>query len=510
MSMISTYFEVTDLFAPGSTGNTAVEAGEQRLSYDQLQRQVERLASALEQADIRRLALYADNSPDWVVVDLACQWSGIQLLPLPLFFSDKQLQHALLSSGTQAVIADRPITRFAPGCEAPIEFANDMGLWRLPAIHNAATTPQIPAGTQKITFTSGSTGTPKGVCLSSQQQLQVAASLAQSIDIPKVRHLCLLPLSTLLENLAGVYAPLLSAGTLVVPSLKDTGLLGSSGVDVEKLLLAIDQAKPQSLILLPQLLLVLVTAAVQGWRPPESLRFVAVGGGKMSPQLLAQAQQLGLPVFEGYGLSECASVVSLNLPGRQLTGSCGQPLTHIELQVDDPVDGVGEIVVRGSTFLGYLNQPDSWHNSSVASGDLGYVDDQGFLHICGRRKNLLISSYGRNINPEWIESELLASPLLDQAVVVGDARPYCCALIHCRHPDTSDRELQSWIERVNATLPDYARVQRWLRLPIPMSREDGLYTDNGRPRRAPINACFAERIEQLYSPPADEERAVTA
>jgi len=247
------------------------------------------------------------------------------------------------------------------------------------------------------------------------------------------------------------------------------------------------------MILLPELLMALVGAIQQGWQPPKSLQFIAVGGSKVSPSLLQQAQNLGLPVYEGYGLSECGSVVSMNTPNENKSSTIGKVLKRVTVDIED-----NEIVVSGNTFLGYIDDPVGWYKQKVYTGDLGFFDDQGYLHINGRKKNVLISSYGRNINPEWIESELLANGLLQQCVVFGDAKPYCLALVWPRQSDTSNGQIQSFLDQVNQMLPDYAQIHSWSRLPEPLSIEKGLMTSNGRPVRDNIYQHYQTTIEQLY------------
>ena len=138
-------------------------------------------------------------------------------------------------------------------------------------------------------------------------------------------------LSTLLENIAGVYTPLLANGCIITPSLMDLGMHGSSTLNVGKLLTRLTGYQPNSLILVPELLLALVQACEKGWQPPQSLMFVAVGGGKVSPTLLQNVREHGLPVYEGYGLSECSSVVCLNSPDQNRTGSVGKALPSREI-----------------------------------------------------------------------------------------------------------------------------------------------------------------------------------
>ena len=107
------------------------------------------------------------------------------------------------------------------------------------------------------------------------------------------------------------------------------------------------------------------------------------------------------------------------------------------------------------------------------------------------------------ISPEWVESELLAGPLLAQAVVVGDARPWCAALVYGTAASSSDADIGAWIQQVNQRLPDYARIVDWQRLSEPLSVESGLLTSNGRPRRHAIEAQYRSLIEELYASPRE-------
>jgi len=244
---------------------------------------------------------------------------------------------------------------------------------------------------------------------------------------------------------------------------------------------------------------VLVGAAGQGWQPPASLRFVAVGGASVSALLLERAAAAGLPVYEGYGLSECASVVALNRPGAHKPGTAGRVLPHARVRVDV----TGEILVRGATLLGYVGDARGVPRlAEVSTGDLGEFDSEGFLQVRGRAKNLLITSLGRNVSPEWVERELLLDPAVGQAVVFGEARPFLTALLV---PSPALRAataqaLDAAVQAANARLPDYARVRRWSFASSPFSPADGTLTANGRPRRAAIAERDGARLETLYEP----------
>jgi long-subunit acyl-CoA synthetase (AMP-forming) len=481
------------------------------LTASQLLLRVGALRAALVHAGIDRLGLLAGNSVAWVVADLACQAANICLLPLPVFFSNTQLAHSLQSVGVDAVLTDDPQRviniageQLAPETHGDLQQKADCEksvLEDIPAApgltlirFSAQSRPPLPAGTRKITFTSGSTGAPRGVCLGAEHQLAVASALAKALQLKAPRHLCLLPLSTLLENVGGLYYPLLAGGSVSVPPETVTGFSGSTGLDVLRLLQAISQYRPTSIILLPQMLVGLVAALEEGWQPPAELQFAAVGGAKVSPALILRAREFGLPVYEGYGLSETGSVACMNHPGNDLPGSAGPPLSHVNVSIDS-----GEVVVTGNTFYGYVGDPASWGAQSVATGDLGELDADGYLHLRGRKKNVLISSFGRNISPEWIESELLLYPEIKQCIVFGDAQPYCSALIAVAGPEVTDAHLQQLVAAVNDRLPDYAHIERWHRLEHTLDHTAGLYTENGRPRRTAIAERYAAVIESLYS-----------
>jgi len=322
----------------------------------------------------------------------------------------------------------------------------------------------------------------------------VAESLWQASLPCEVRqHLCVLPLATLLENIAGLYAPLLAGARVELRPLAEIGFSGAAGFDLPRLLATLNQTQPHSLILLPQLLLALVSAAEQGVPLPTSLRFIAVGGARVAPQLLERAGHLGLPVYEGYGLSECASVVCLNTPEARRIGTVGRPLPHVELRLADD----GEVLVRGPQMLGYLGEPPQvgeW----LATGDLGHFED-GFLTLHGRKKHQFVTAYGRNVNPEWVEAELVQRTPIAQAWLHGEALAQNVAVLVPRHPELGDAELQAAVERVNAGLPDYARVHRWLRADAPFSVSNGLATANGRLRRNALFNHYQSAINALKS-----------
>ncbi len=306
------------------------------------------------------------------------------------------------------------------------------------------------------------------------------------------RHLANLPLSTLLENVAGVYQTLLAGGTVLLPALEELGYSGSAGLNAERWYQTLNHWQPETMIMIPEMLRGLLGV----WRPEDplaqSLRFAAVGGAHVATSLLEQAAAAGIPVYQGYGLSECGSVVALNVPGNNRCGSVGRILPHLRVMIADD----GEILISGNSFMGYLGdaaEPAPW----LPTGDLGRLDQDGNLRVEGRKKNLLITSYGRNLSPEWVEAELLSLGGIRQAAVFGDARPFNAALL-VAEPDLSDADLARAMQSLNARLPDYARITRWKRLEEPFSSAAGLMTENGRLRRAQIAERYSSVLESLF------------
>jgi len=443
----------------------------------------------------RRFALLADNGVGWAIADLALHLGCIFSVPLPGYFTPAQLLHALEDAGIDAVLTDAParMRDLLAGWRADaVSSRSGLSLFRRQRHPEAL--PLAPAETAKVTYTSGSTATPKGVCLSATQLETLAASLAgATASLAIQRHLCLLPLPTLLENIAGIYAPLLAGATCLIPPATVTGMR-YSGPDPALLLRAVTESRPESLILVPELLRLLVAASENGWRPPGSLKFIAVGGAAVPLSLLERAAAVGLPVYEGYGLSECASVVCLNTPQARRAGSVGRPLPHARVRIDDG----GQLHVSGVTLLGYLGGDAREPGAELATGDLGERDADGYLYVRGRLRNMFVSSLGRNVSPEWVEGEISQQPGIRQAMVLGEARPYAVALVSASPAEADAAVIQRAIDAANSRLPDYAQVRRWVRAPEQFSLANGLLTANGRLRRREIAGRYGSLLDSLY------------
>ena len=414
------------------------------------------------------VALALDYGLAAAVADIALMEAGIAAIPVPNFFTPDQRAHALQASGACAILS---------GSEA--NFPKAKPLLHLAAVDGAAC--PLPKGTAKISFTSGSIGTPKGICLSAEHMLGVAQCVVNTLgDAHAGRHLALLPPGILLENVAGFYAVLLAGGTYVALPQAAVGFADPFRPDMAMLLGVIADMQITSLILVPEYLHGLVTAMeISGVRFP-ALTLVAVGGARVAPDLITRSIAVGLPVRQGYGLTECASVVALEGPNEDVRGSVGQALGLNSLSLAED----GEILIHGPVCLGTIGTPAA--AGPFHTGDIGKLDEQGRLWIEGRKSNLIITSHGRNISPEWVEGALLAHPAVAQAMVYGDGASSLGALIV---PARLDADTNAAVQSANAGLPIYARIGDF-RCVAPFTPMNGMLTGNGRIKRDVITHSY--------------------
>lgn len=478
----------------------ALEDDAGALTYAELDNAVAQEGLKLLETGSRVVAVLGDNGRAWVLADLAAQWAGVPIVPLPPFMSPGQIAHALRTAGVDYVLTDQPerIRAAAPRQSQSVEaFHGDMVGLRLRVDQRLAC---ALGDAYKITFTSGTTGEPKGVCLGLDELENTAAALCEaSAASERDRHLCVLPLAILLENV-GIYSAILAGATICVPHLAAVGMSGSSGLDALRLIGALEHWRATSAILVPQMALAMVAACAAGAPVPMTLRYLAVGGAPVSESLLQQARAMGLPLYEGYGLSECASVVAVNRLGANRIGSVGRPLPHVRIGFATD----GEILVGGIRWLGYLGSEVGAGRSgtAIATGDLGYLDSEGYLHLTGRKKNIFVTSFGRNVAPEWVERELIAQAPILQAAIFGEARPFNTAVIVPR-PDATEQSIARALDAANEGLPDYARVRAWIKAEEPFSTANGMATANGRLHRTMIFSTYAAQIGTQYDNPSD-------
>lgn len=470
----------------------AVSGSQISLTWGELQDEVVAVSKQLQGTGT--LGLLLENSPAWIVTDLSAIHAGVVNVPLPGFFSDEQIQHAIHDAQIDTVITDNParIRSLLPGSrEVSLKIAGKQCVQMFLPVDVAD---RKHSSTIKVTYTSGTTGTPRGVQLSLKVIETVAASLTESASAgSEDRALVLLPLSILLENIGSIYVPVLACAEIFVPDAEDLGLSGSSQIDAEAFATTLHSIRPTAMILPPQLL-ELVVALAQQKLLPDSFRYVAVGGAPVSIALLDAARALELPVYQGYGLSEACSVVALNTAEHKRMGSVGRPLAHNSVRINEN----DEVVVMGETFNGYLNEPERDSKDELATGDLGYLDEDGYLYITGRCRDRIITGFGRNVSPEWVESELLSHPLIAQAAVVGNNMPCLVAvLVLALHESQgfSKDAIDHAVQEVNERLPDYARIREYVIAESPFSIVSGELAVSGSPCRALIEQHYYEQIK---------------
>ncbi|CAN5487213.1 AMP-dependent synthetase/ligase [soil metagenome] len=475
----------------------ALTWGSGALTRPELDDAANEFARELKNRGVRRLATLMDNGAAWVVADRAATMADIVHVPLPLFFTPEQIQHAMSSAGVDAVLLPAALAgRWTDGSRSEALVA---GVPLVLVALAVTTRPALPPATAKITFTSGTTGAPKGVCLTRSALEGVATSLVTAMQPLQIRrHLCVLPFAVLLENIAGLLAPLAAGATCIVLPLAELGVRGSSQFDAEQFHRAVSLHRPDSIILVPQMLRAWVGYLQQsGHRAPDTLRLVAVGGAAVGATLLKAAAAVGIPAFEGYGLSEAGSVQTLNLPDAARPGSAGKALPHARVRVSP----AGEIEVAGCLMAGYLGDTPS-ANEWWPTGDKGSIDPDGFVHVEGRLKHVIITSFGRNVSPEWVETCLRNTPGIGEAIVFGEGQATLSAVIWPLTRDESLDSLNRSVEAANAQLPDYARVRTWVRATAAFNATDGMTTPNGKPRR---RAIFDRHAADLSAAASNEQ-----
>jgi long-subunit acyl-CoA synthetase (AMP-forming) len=428
----------------------------------------------------RVIGLLGANGTDWAVAQLAAWAAGKTVVPLPTFFSPPQLEH---------VIRDAEIDHVVATSDA-IGLAAALGVGRTPVSdRRAAIFPEPVSGAGLIVYTSGSTGLPKGVRLDLEQIDWQARALATAIEArPDDLHLSVLPLSLLLETITAICVPVLAGARTHFAAAVAHNVGAGRPADM---LRAFKQWRPTTTVLVPQLLSAWIAQLeTEGTRPPEGLRFVAVGGAPVSEALAERAWELGIPVHEGYGLTECCSVVAVNRPGRRKAATVGEPLPGLDIRVED-----GEVVVSGPTVMqGYLHAERT--KQPWRTGDLGSLVCDGFLRVTGRKDNLLVTSSGRNISPEWIEAMVLSDPRIGACAVLGHVQGHLSVLL-IPSPlgerwllEAPRAHVLLWLEQICLDAPAYAVPKDFVVCAATEAKRVGLLAANGRIVRDVVRKAY--------------------
>jgi long-chain acyl-CoA synthetase len=413
-----------------------------------------------------------------------------------------------------------------------------------------------------VVYTSGTTGVPKGVVQTHRNHLALLAALAELPGVqPGDVHLLFLPLAhafARMEAFLAVHRGLTTAFCedftriaddmrrvrpdflFAVPRLFEKvharimdavaagslarRLLFRAALGVGRRASALEQAAlplPWGLRVTRAIAHRLVLGRVQALFGGR-LRFAVSGGAPLGRDLAEFFHAIGIPIMEGYGLTEACPVLTWNRLDRFKLGSVGQPVAGVELRLAPD----GEVLARGPNVArGYLNKPeetaaafgaDGW----LHTGDIGRIDDEGFLYITDRKKDLIVTSRGLNVAPQVLEASLRRAPVITDAMVYGDGRPYVTALLtldpeaverfaHAhgiattdwatlvRHPAVLDH-VRAAVESANETLPPHARIRRFAVAPAPFAEATGELTPTQKVKRRVVAERYRDLLDSLY------------
>ncbi|OAR26236.1 AMP-dependent synthetase [Streptomyces sp. ERV7] len=399
-----------------------------------------------------------------------------------------------------------------------------------------------PEDTATLVYTSGTTGPPKGCRLTHANLGAVQdATLPLTEGGPGDRTYLYLPLAHLLAQLIQ-FSTLLYGGELcyfggrvedVVGELAEAQPTHLPSVPrlfekVHQSVLRLAEAQEGGRARFEEAIRIGVLAA-DGKLPPElheahaaadkelfalvravfggRLRWALTGGAPIAPTTLDFLRAVGIAVYEGYGMTESAGVITLNHPGAVRHGTVGRPIEGCEVRIAED----GEVLARGANvFPGYHADPagtadaldgDGW----LHTGDLGALDPDGFLTITGRKKDLIITSAGKNLTPSEVELAIERSRFVSHAVMVGDRRPYPVALITVDPAEAGGRDaaavralVQEAVDEANTRVSRPARIRAFAVLEEEFTIESGVLTPTLKVRRRAVVERYAQEIERLY------------
>jgi len=234
------------------------------------------------------------------------------------------------------------------------------------------------------------------------------------------------------------------------------------------------------------------------------IRICISGGAPLAKEIIEFFHAIDVLILEGYGLTECTTAATVNRPTHYRFGTVGPAMPGVELRIADD----GEVLIKTSTiFAGYYKDAEATReilpgDGWLRSGDLGQLDDDGFLTITDRKKDILVTAGGKNVAPQNLENALKTHPAVSQVLVVGDRRPYVAALITLSEgvdPEVARYEIERLVEDVNKDLSRFEQIKRYMILPRDFTPEDGEVTPTLKLKRRVCQEHFAAEIEALYT-----------
>jgi len=452
------------------------------VSYLQFKADVEALGTVLWDMGLQNatVAIIGENSYEWIATYFAVVNGGGTIVPLDKELPAGEMQKLILASGAQVLVHSNEYSDIADFLQNGQAYTGQcINMRDVPALLERGRALLQSGATDYlryeidnsalavILYTSGTTGASKGVMLSHKGLALNAMGASQNLSMPH-SSLLVLPLHHSFAFTAGVVMMMLQGTAIAISySLKD----------MQK---DIQQYKPRNIFMVPLLIETFykkIIAAAKGNDDAEVLKKVASaafggnlatlasGGAPLDKKTIVGFRRIGVTVIEGYGITECSPVVSVNRNCFYRDGSVGQVLPCCEVKIlDADEDGIGEICVRGeNVMLGYYNDEaatrEAFDGDWFKTGDLGYLDGDGFLFITGRKKNLIILSNGKNVSPEELETALLRIDYIQEALVYaeGDTITAEVYLDNEHYPGCAARLAQD-VEALNQTLASYKNI----------------------------------------------------
>jgi len=525
-----------------------------------------------------RVALVAESRPEWMIADIAIMATGGIAVPAYTTNQVSDHVHVLRDSGAKGAIVSGPalaknllpaaveagldfIVAMEPLTEAPDGIA--IHLWDDVIAAHGGNAPDASGvartDTSCLIYTSGTGGVPKGVMLSHGaiiSNCKGAYDLLLNLGLDDEKFLSFLPLSHSYEHTAGLMFPLSIKAQIyyaegvdklaanmeevsptimtAVPRLYETmhgrivrGVQQKGGLSEKLFMKAVETGRKKyegkrlglGEALLDPLLTKLVRKKVAG-RFGGRLKAMVSGGAPLNYDIGTFFKALDVPLLQGYGQTESAPIISCNLPHRNKIHTVGPKFVDVDLKIAED----GEILVKGELVMqGYWNMPDATAEAItdgwLHTGDIGEIDEDGYLMITDRKKDIIVNSGGDNIAPQRIEGFLTLQPEIAQAMVYGDRKPHLVALI-VPDPDfmadwakangkpkdvaalAEDEDFRSAIaaaiDRVNEDLSVIERVRRFIVVAEAFSIENEMMTPSMKIRRHVIKDRYGDALEALY------------
>ena len=516
-------------------------------TWQEIGEDVRRVAAGLKTLSIEpgdRVAQLSENRYEWIVADLAIQMAEAIHVPIhaPLAASqvDFQVNHsgskALFVSGSEQIAkvaeADLPqdlnvITYESTDAALPQQQLHisswlDQEAPEPSSLEQAALENTDTNDLATILYTSGTTGEPKGVMLTQKNLVSNTLAVIQTFGMePGDKRLTFLPLSHIFARTCDLYTWIGCGCELALAQSRETVLQDCAEIHPTVL-----NGVPYFYDLLLRGLQqhgLAETPGALNQMLGGKIRYCCTGGAALPDHLFDFFKTQEVPLLQGYGLTETSPVISMSTPKQLRRGASGQAIPDVEVAISEE----GEIISRGPHIMrGY------WRNEEATSeviiddwfhtGDLGKVDEDGFVWITGRKKELIVTAAGKNIAPVLLESLLTQDPLIEQALVIGDGRNYLTALIvpnveqvTAQLSETSNLgklleqpEVQTLFEKcVEERLmgvSHHEQVRRFCLIDRPFSIEAGEMTAKLSLRRPIIESNFSEQIESMYHKTREE------